>query len=315
MKRTTVWVATGLLAVAGLGAGLAIAERGSDGRFGWRGHGSDMRGQDMRGSWGRALTKDEFNARTRERFARLDKNSDNVIDASEIEAMLSERGGRHFGRAEQAGRTRIGRFDADRDGKITRDEFLNNVKQRFAQLDLNNDGKITDEDLPPSMRGLGVLSRAEDGGGGRHGRLLALVRGADANKDGVVTLDEALAAAQARFARLDKNGDGVIDNADREQMRKEMVDYQVKRFIHRYGADADGKVSREKFTEEANARFARLDVNKDGQITRDERPWRDFGWRHHGRDGDGERRGWHRGPRGEDGRPHRGGLEGGSEPQ
>lgn len=313
MKRTTILVAAGLLTAAGLGAGFAVADRGSDGRFGWRGHGPDMRDPDMRGSWGRALTKDEFDARTRERFARLDKNSDNVIDAGEIEAMLSERGGRHFRRGEQSGQKQASRFDADRDGKVTGDEFLNNVKQRFAQLDLNNDGKITDEDLPPNMRGMGVLSKAEDGFG-RHGRMLSLVRGADANNDGAVTLDEAMAAAQARFARLDKTGDGVIDNADREQMRKEMVDYRVKRFIHRYGADADGKVTKDKFTEEASARFARLDANKDGQISGDERPGRGFAGRWHRQDRDGERRGWHRGPRGEDGRRGHG-FDGGSEPQ
>ena len=44
-------------------------------------------GEDMRRGWlSRSVTADEFDARTRERFARLDKNSDGVIDTAEVEA-------------------------------------------------------------------------------------------------------------------------------------------------------------------------------------------------------------------------------------
>ena len=49
-------------------------------------------------------------------------------------------------------------FDTDRDGKVTKDEFMATVRSRFAQLDLNNDGRITDEDLPPRLRGRDILA-------------------------------------------------------------------------------------------------------------------------------------------------------------
>ena len=48
------------------------------------------------------------------------------------------------------------RFDADGDGKVTKDEFKRFAKERFADLDVDGDGKITDADLPPMMRGRGV---------------------------------------------------------------------------------------------------------------------------------------------------------------
>jgi Ca2+-binding EF-hand superfamily protein len=181
---------------------------------------------------------------------------------------------------------RMRAFDTDRDGKVTKDEFMTTVRSRFAQLDLNNDGRITDEDLPPRLRGRDVL--AGDSDIGRRGpgrRLLRVVRNADADKDGVVTLDEAMAAADKRFAGLDRNKDSVIDTADRDALRTETVAYRAKRFIHRFGADADGKVTKEQFAAKAKERFARMDINNDGTISRDERP----GWRgrHHG-----ERRGW-----------------------
>ena len=49
------------------------------------------------------------------------------------------------------------RFDADGDGKVTKDEFNRFAKERFANLDVDGDDKITDADLPPMMRGRGLL--------------------------------------------------------------------------------------------------------------------------------------------------------------
>ena len=64
-----------------------------------------------------------------------------------------------------------------------------------------------------------------------------------------------------------------------------MVEYRVKRFIHAYGADKDGKVSREQFMAKAAERFAQMDRNNDGTISRDERPGRGHGFGRGGPDG------------------------------
>jgi hypothetical protein len=104
-------------------------------------------------------------------------------------------------------------------------------------------------------------------GGMMMGRLIE----ADANKDGIITLDEALAAAGRRFDQADRNKDGVIDTADHDAMRKEMTDYRVRRFLHAHGAGPDGKVTREQFFKHAKERFAELDANNDGRIDREDR--------------------------------------------
>ena len=107
---------------------------------------------------------------------------------------------------------------------------------------------------PPPGRG---------GGGGGMG----MMRMADANGDGVVTRDEYLAATDARFARMDRNGDGVLDETERPQRRGPPPG--------RDGAPSPGgmggrKMTREQFHVDALRRFDRLDTNHDGKVDQNE---------------------------------------------
>ena len=122
------------------------------------------------------------------------------------------------------------------------------------------------------------------------GPMIAWLRAADANRDGVITLDEALAHADKQFARLDRTGDGVLDQADRDSMRKEMTDYRVLRFLHRFGAAKDGKITREQFTKVAKERVASMDGMMGGFEERG-RPGYMGGGRHREELGFGSRRG------------------------
>lgn len=307
-KKKTVLIALGLLAAAGAVAAVsAQGFRGHHGRHMGPGMGPGMDlGEGMGGGWrGRGpLTKDVFDTRTRERFAAIDKNSDGVLDVAEIEAYMTlNMGQRHQRMGHRVGMTpgtmgerMLRRLGADKEGRLTKDAYLAHIKKLFAEMDLNNDSRISDDDLPPMMRGRNVLAggaagpgqmRPGQAGPGRMGQgpgggLFGVLRGADADKDGVVTLAEALAAAEKRFATLDKTKDGVVDKADFEAMRKEMLDYRVKRFVHHFGGDKDNRVTREQFLAKAGERFARLDLNGDGTVARDEMPGRGWRGRHGG---------------------------------
>ncbi len=316
------WVVGGI-AVAAVAATALVANahrgRMHDGYgSGWSGGGHmfgehEGRGHGWRGRWRRSVSKEDYDARTRSRFAKWDANGDGVVDAEEAQARIERRMEGRMGR--RGGRRMermLRRFDADRDGKVTKAEAEAHVSEMFAKADLDGDGAITDADLPPMMRDRNVLSGEGQFGrhgmgrghgrygrrhGGRHGakRMMHFIIGANANKDGEVTIQEVQDHAAASFKRFDRNADGVIDEADREAFMKEMTDYRVRRFMHRFGAGQDGKLTLEQFRAERDKRFARMDLDGDGTLSRDER---------------GGGRGWHRGGRQHRGGPHGRGHEG-----
>jgi Ca2+-binding EF-hand superfamily protein len=73
-----------------------------------------------------------------------------VIDTSDVEAGVAER-------VAYSTKQFLHRFDQNRDGKVTKDEFNRFAKERFTFFDVNDDGKITEEEWPPSLREQGVL--------------------------------------------------------------------------------------------------------------------------------------------------------------
>ncbi len=296
-KKKVLIVAAVLLAggaaIAVSAPGQRLHDRMMD-RWSHGGHGPGMMGGFM--GLGRGeITRADFDAKVRERFARFDLNSDGVVDVAEIEAALAK-GGKHHHRGMRERRADRGdatKGERRRDRSMTKSEFLDEVRRRFAVADLDSDGRISDADLPPNMRGRDALSRlsGEQGRmmrGHRGGPRLGFLRGANVDKDGGISLDEALRVASERFDRMDRNKDGTLDRADRQAFAKEMTDYRVKRVLHRFGATTDGKITREQAFKVAGEMFDRMDRNKDGTISRGERP---RGWHRH-RGHDGERHHW-----------------------
>jgi Ca2+-binding EF-hand superfamily protein len=290
MSRRKVLIVAAIL-VAG-GAAIAVSAPG------YRGHGMGGGGMDrwldgdgrhgfgtgyFTGRWGRELTRQAFDEKVRERFARFDLNSDGAVDVAEIEAALAKAGKRHRGfrgfrerRAEREGATKE---EAAPGRSMTKPAYLDEVRRRFALLDLDSDGRITEADLPPTMRNRDALARLSSEQAPatrrhRHAPRLGFLRGATVDKDGGIPLDEVLRVAGERFDRMDRNKDGTLDRADRQAFAKEMTDYRVKRILHRFGAVSEGRITREQAFKVAGEMFDRLDRNKDGTISRSERPRR-----------------------------------------
>jgi Ca2+-binding EF-hand superfamily protein len=271
MKSKSLGILAGVLIAAG-GAAAVSAVAHTGGRFG----GGMMIGERLGGmghgdgfGWGRhagmwlqrsdankdgILTLDEMLAGREPRFTRLDANKDGTIDAKEIEAQARER-------IDYWAKRLVRRFDQDRDGKVTKEEFGRLVRERFTMRDLNDDGRITDEDLPPRLRG-------------REGRFLRWMRheGRGAERGGSSTLDRMLRRSDRVFARYDRNDDGVIDSSDVEAGVAERAAYSSRRFLRRFDENRDGKVTTDEYNRFAKERFSIFDINDDGQITEEELP-------------------------------------------
>lgn len=98
------------------------------------------------------------------------------------------------------------------------------------------------------------------------------LRGADANGDGIVTRAEAMAQADAMFARMDSNHDGKVTPGERriamEAMRAERRGNGPGRGGRSggMGRGSDREQTLEQSRQMAATRFDRLDTNDDGRL-------------------------------------------------
>jgi Ca2+-binding EF-hand superfamily protein len=163
------------------------------------------------------VSKDEFLAAASNRFARMDSAGTAQVTLAQFEAAMP-RGHRHgiAGAPGPAARDQSGKraqfaqdmaqhefdqLDANHDGVVSKDEYLAAAGTRFDALDTAHTGKLTAQEIAASPR----MLRRDEFAARRE------LHHMGAGADGSVTQDQYLAAAKARFAKLDANGDGFID--------------------------------------------------------------------------------------------------------
>ena len=167
------------------------------------------------------LSFDEYAAPERARFEQLDKDATGVVfcSARRSEASGPERGkgystndsGRSSrGRSAGGARGRSGfcaEADIDRDGKVTRPELDTALKQQFQAVT-----KVNAFMTPDELYGLEL---------GRYRELDARIfQRMNTSYTGRLTLQEYAASETKFFARLDKNGNGVIEQNELSSRRK-----------------------------------------------------------------------------------------------
>ena len=167
----------------------------------------------------RIMTRAEVDAQVRTHFARLDTNRDGYLTAEEMAARRDDRmvrrevrkGGPGGPAAMRDPNASFDRLDANRDGAISRDEFAKGRELRIEKrVMVDNNGVVTRQPgaMPMRMRRMG--------GGMMRGPMLKM---ADANGDGRVSLAEATTGAMQHFDQVDTNRDGRITPDERRAGR------------------------------------------------------------------------------------------------
>ncbi len=165
-------------------------------------------------------------------FQQLDANHDGALTSEEIPSDKQ----RLFKRLLRSS-------DANKDGKISRDEFAQGLKD-------NQPARPLDEKSPGSLGGPGGLPDP-----------VQLFNRLDANKDGKITANEVPDEASERFgqllARADKDGDGALTQQE--------VSDGIKSFARDFKAAGDA-------ARDPHQIFKYLDTDGDGKIVADDVP-------------------------------------------
>lgn len=185
----------------------------------------------------------------------------------------------------------IERLDADKDGKVSLDEFKTNVSAAFGTFDADGNGEVTKDEIKArrdafrdarkavreaadadrdkareALRAAGPYSMP---GAGR------MFDRADADKNGSLSEAEVLAAAERIFERRDSNKDGALDTADARPGKGKGHhgkggEQRAERMLKRLDANGDGKVSQDEMLARASQTFERFDADKNGEVTKAE---------------------------------------------
>jgi len=101
----------------------------------------------------------------------------------------------------------LARSDADRDGRVSRAEFIDARRDRFKRMDRNDDGYFSDDDLPRMVR-----KRAGE-------KMDRAIDALDANRDGRLSRAEFVDGPTRLFDLGDRDRNGVIDRAEMDRLK------------------------------------------------------------------------------------------------
>ena len=169
----------------------------------------------------KTTTRADAQALVQTQFAKRDANRDGFLTAEEMTRRGGQRDGamkmRRMGgpQARRDPNVAFDRMDANRDGSVSRDEF-----GRARQVRIEKRGMVNRPGQPGAMDMKHHRGMREMHGGGMMGA--AMLKMADADRDGRVSLGEATTGALRHFDMMDSNRDGRLTPEERAAGRAHM---------------------------------------------------------------------------------------------
>ena len=189
-------------------------------------------------------------------FTTIDTNANGILEPEEIDAAPKS----------------LAKLDKDGDGQITSDEVRMSLPQRRPRRDEDREGGAPTnfvEDFVKTLmafdaNGDGKLSRSE-----LPERFQGIFDRADANKDGFLTPDEIRKVAAAQAPPPEPMRRGGPDGERREGQRREFNIIRMDTILAAIDTNGDGILSADEIRNAPSA-IRKLDINKDGRVTREE---------------------------------------------
>ena len=109
-------------------------------------------------------------------------------------------------------------MDADKDGKVTKEELAANRAAKFTEADADKDGKLSADEMLAMREKAEAARKAE--------MAKAMIARIDTDKDGFVSAAEmeAMPMMDKMFDRVDGDGDGAISTEEMEAAKARMAE-------------------------------------------------------------------------------------------